>query len=228
VIQRILLGGLAAIFIGLGVATLLFGMQLPDFPQGITGKITDSLPPPNITPPRVQLDWKPRNNTPAQPPRTIEPAEPPSIPAGGSSGGSRGGRGGRSGGSSSGTSSGTQQDTREIVTLTVRVANVTELAGAQFEIRYGASTTLRTISEGPFLDNGSVSNAMLVNTALDAQAGQLVAIFRVAQGGVSGSGVLMTATFSTDNSGDITVATPVLSNNNAQTMPANTLSWIVQ
>ena len=222
-IQRILLGGFAAVFIGLGVATLLFGMQLPDFPQGITGRITDNLPPPNSTPPHIELDWKPRNNTPARPLETIEPIEPPLANTRGSSGGSQGG------GSSSGTSSGTQQDEREIVTLTVRVTNVTQLAGAQFEVRYSASTSqLRTISEGPFLDNSSVSNAMLINTALDAQAGQLVAIFRVAQGGVSGSGVLMTASFSTENSGDITVTAPILSNNNAQTISANALSWTVR
>ncbi len=221
-IQRILLGGFAAIFIGLGVATLLFGMQLPDFPHGITGKITDSLPPPNITPPRVQLDWQPRtNNTPGVLPETPreEPEQPPIPSSGGRTGGSRG---------SGSSSSSVQQDTREIVTLTVRVDNVTRLAGAQFEIRYSASATqLRTITEGPFLDNGSVSNAMLVNTVLDAQAGQLVAVFRLMQGSVSGSGVLMTATFATDNSDDIIVTAPMLSNDNTQTVPASSLSWTI-
>jgi hypothetical protein len=116
-----------------------------------------------------------------------------------------------------------------MVILTVRVANVTQLAGAQFEMHYSGETTrLRSITEGPFLDGGSTSNAMLINTQLDTRTGQLVAIFRTASGGVNGSGILMTAAFSTTNRGDITVVSPILSNSNTQPIPTSAFSWSVQ
>lgn len=221
-LQRIFLGGLAAILIGLGVATVLFAAYLPDLPTLITGAVSADLPPPNITPERVKLVWTPRNTTPS--PAATEDEEPilPSQPTASSGGSSR-----RSSSSSSSRSSSSSDD-REIVTLTVSVANVTQLAGAQFEVRYDSSTTqLRTVSEGAFLDDGSTSNALLMNTPLDTQTGQLVAIFRVVDGGVSGSGILMTATFSTSDQSDISVAIPLLSNNNAQAIPASALSWTV-
>lgn len=223
-IRELLVRCFGALLVGVAIAGIIVTLTAPEFTSRITGSAITDLPvfePNERSEPLWQAIERTRNQTNATNRSTtpVAPVDDEPEPAPTRSGGGGGGGG----------SSRSSDDDRELVTLTVSATNVTGLAGVQFTIRYeSGETELRTIREGDFLDDGDTAAAMLTDDAHADGAGRDVIIFRTAGGGVSGSGVLMTATFMSETSGsDITISGVILADENAEPLATDALTWSV-
>jgi trimeric autotransporter adhesin len=109
------------------------------------------------------------------------------------------------------------EDAKDSVRYNIVVNDVSNLAGAQVDLKYNpAVLSFTRVTEGTFLDNGK-DEATLLETTKNTPGGvDNIVVLRLTPGGVQGSGVLATVEFTTLTDGDaqVQLADVLLSDSN--------------